>query len=146
MTPLLVAASKNSIDCAKIILNWGCDMYVKGRIMRRNYEFHRDAFELAIELGFPEFVCLLADCGYNISSVDYLVNWEMDPPTILKARQDVLEYLRRNAMVPPTLFRCTLLCIRKVLDSNISGKAKLLPLPKVLIESIQLKDIFTEYG
>ena len=114
--------------------------------MRRNYEFFRDAFELAMELGFPDFVCLLAGCGYNISQVDYLVNWELDPPECLKKHDHVLEYLRLNAVMPPTLFRCAVLCIRKVLDSNISQKAESLPLPKLLRDSVRLQDILSENG
>ena len=144
MTPLIVAASKNDIASAKILLDWGCDMYSKGRIMRRNYDFYRDAFELAIELKFPEFACLLAGCGYNISQVDYLVNWEMEPPQVLKSHPETLEYLRLNAVLPPSLFRWAIICIRKALECNIFEKAKLLPLPKFLIESVQLRDILED--
>ena len=146
MTPLLTAASKNCLDCARIILGWGCDMYIKGRIMRRNYDFYRDAFELAMELGFPDFVCLLAGSGYNISQVDYLVKWEIDPPEILKRHEEVLEYLRLNAVLPPTLFRCAVMCIRQALDTNISQKAQSLPLPRFLRDSVRLNDILTENG
>ena len=144
MTPLLISASKNDLATAKVLLDWDCDMYVKGRIMRRNYEFFRDAFELAMELGFPEFACLLAGYGYNLSQVDYLINWEMEPPEILQVRQEALEYLRLNAVLPPTLFRCAVLCIRKCLSRSINENALLLPLPKFLIDSIRLKDILEE--
>ena len=144
MTPLLIAASKNDLATAKILLDWDCDMYVKGRIMRRNYEFFRDPFELAIELGYCDFACLLAGFGYNLSQVGYLINWEIDPPEVLQRRLEVLEYLRLNAVLPPTLFRCAVLCIRKCLSRGISARTLLLPLPKVLMDCIRLKDILDD--
>ena len=86
---------------------------------------------------------LLAETGYDVSHVPYLVDWSLKPPSKLLDDEFMLQYFREKAMLTQTLFRLTLFKIRKVLRDNISEQATQLPLPKSIIAAVQLKDELT---
>lgn len=86
---------------------------------------------------------VIAEAGYDVSHVPYLVDWSMKPPDPLLENEVMLQYFRERAMLVQGLFKLTVLVIRRAIHDNISQQAPSLPLPKPLISAVQLKDELT---
>ena len=139
ITPLLHAVGKKDIESFKELLKWPCDLYAKGHALSQNYDTMLDAFQLAVHVGCPEMALLLAEVGYNMTRIDYLTDWGLNPPPCFDERPDILENLREVAVQPKSLFLSALLCIRHVLTGNVESNSDRLPLPRLIIEEIKLK-------
>ncbi|KAK3604454.1 hypothetical protein CHS0354_015628 [Potamilus streckersoni] len=141
VTPLLISANKQDTETAKILLDWGANIYCKGRINRGEEDMFRDPVELAIESGCIEFVMLLVEWGYFPNRIEYLrENTASGIPKTLLNEPEILAWLQVNARNPPSLVRSAIFKIRKILRNEICRKAENLPLPRKLIDAVQLKD------
>lgn len=143
MTPLQIATRKRDLKTLKVLLNWKSDLYRKGRVKRGELDYHTDVFHLAIDIGAFEIAMFLVEIGYDLSRVDYLTDWSLVPPDTLMENQSMLEYFRQGALLVQSLFRLAIFAIRDKLPGNIPGSAAMLPLPKRLIQAVQLQDELT---
>ena len=123
----------------KILLNWKSNLYRKGRVVLGERDYRADVFHLAMDLGFFEAGILLAEVGYNMSRVSYLVDWSQSPPVPLLDNPIMLDFFRHGAMTVHSLYRLGLYAIRRTFSGHISNCAELLPLPKLLIENVKIK-------
>lgn len=140
VTPLQIATKQRDIETLKILLNWKSDLYRKGRVKRGELDYHADVFHLAIDIGAFEIAILLVEIGYDLSRVDFLTDWSLAPPDSLNENQTMLQYFRQGAMLVQSLFRLSVFAVRSKLPGNIPASAELLPLPKSLIQAVQLQD------
>lgn len=143
ITPLLIAVTKKDIDTINALLNWKSDLYREGRVRRAGLDYFTDAFRLAIDIGAFDIAILLAEAGYNMSRVRYLVDWSSTPPDSLIDNQIMLEFFRQSAQCVKTLFHITVGSIRNCLSSDITRKSAMLPLPKSLISAIGISQDVT---
>ncbi|KAL3848589.1 hypothetical protein ACJMK2_019438 [Sinanodonta woodiana] len=141
VTPLLISANKEDTKTAKVLLDWDVDLYAKGQTNQGAKDMFRDPVELSLESGCIEFVMLLVGCGYFLNRIEYLRK-NMVPviPQALQDKPEILLWLQVNARNPFSLFKAVIFRIRSSLKKDIHRKAEKLPLPRKLIESVQLKD------
>ncbi|WAR28901.1 V023-like protein [Mya arenaria] len=128
---------------AKLLLRWHSNLYRKGRVVRGELDYTADVFHLALDVGAFEIAILLADVGYDLSCVSYLVDWSITPTSSLLHNQVMCEYFRQRATTVQSLFRWTLLKIRSCITGHLIDRATELPLPRSLISAVQLEDILT---
>ena len=107
--------------------------------MRRDgLDYFTDAFRLAIDIGAFDIAIVLAEAGYNLSRVSYLIDWTLTPPTTLIDNQIMLEFFRQSAQCVKSLFNISVEEVRKCLSRDINRKLELLPLPKPLLSAIAI--------
>ncbi|KAK3604455.1 hypothetical protein CHS0354_015629 [Potamilus streckersoni] len=141
VTPLLISANKEDTKTAKVLLDWNVNLYAKGHINQGLKDTFRDPVELSLESGCIEFVMLLVGCGYFLNRIEYLrKNMVPGIPQTLQDEPEILLWLQVNARNPHSLFKTVIFQIRSILKKKICRKAEKLPLPRKLIESVQLKD------
>ena len=143
ITPLLIATSKKDIDTVRVLLNWKSDLYREGRVRRDGLDYFTDVFRLAIDIGAFDIAMLIVEAGYNLSRVDYLIDWSATPPDTLIDNQIMLDYFRQCAQCVQTLFTQAVNSTRECLSRDINTKAKSLPLPRSLISVIQITSDIT---
>lgn len=100
-------------------------------------------FCLAIDIGAFDIAILLSDTGYDVSHVPYLVDWSLPLPDTLLGNDVMLQFFREKAMVVDSLFKISVLTIRRALKDSIAERAQELPLPKSIIAAVQFKDDLT---
>ena len=101
-------------------------------------DYFTDAFRLAIDIGAFEIAIVLAEAGYNMSRVPYLMDWTLTPPITLIDNQIMLEFFRQSAQCVKTLFNISVAEVRKCVARDITRKLELLPLPKPLLSAIAI--------
>ncbi|XP_052782656.1 putative ankyrin repeat protein RF_0381 [Mya arenaria] len=143
VTPLQIATRNKDTRTAKLLLRWHSNLYRKGRVVRGELDYTADVFHLALDVGAFEIAILLADVGYDLSCVSYLVDWSITPTSSLLHNQVMCEYFRQRATTVQSLFRWTLLKIRSCITGHLIDRATELPLPRSLISAVQLEDILT---
>jgi len=143
VTPLQIATRKRDTRMLKILLQWQSDLYREGRVKRGELDYNADVFHLAIDIGAFDVAAILADVGYDLSRVRYLVDWSETPPSSFSGNEIWLQYFRKRATTVQTMFRISLLTIRNFLSGHITDSATQLPLPKLLISAVQMVDTLT---
>ena len=138
ITPLLIAVSKKDIETVRVLLNWKSDLHREGRVRRDGLDYFTDAFRLAIDIGAFDIAMVLAEAGYNLSRVKYLMDWTLTPPLSLIDNQIMLEFFRQRAHCVKTLFDISVDEVRKSLSRDISRRSEVLPLPKSLLSAIAI--------
>ena len=133
MTPLELALRTQSEKCAVTLVLWGCSQKVKDDECETVSLFYQAASE-----GMTLLLRVLA----KLNPYYYNENWLTEPkmPTALYTSPAVCEWLIANAYQPPTLFGVCQRKINQYVGKYSCTKLHKLPLPKAIIERLQLNE------
>ena len=127
----------------KVLLKYKSDMYREGRVIRGSLDYNTDVFHLAMDIGAFEAAILLMEVGYDLSRVSYLVDWSKTAPEVLRNNPTMLDFFRQNAVSVKRLYQLAVFRIRETLSGNIDASASTLPLPKLLIQAVDMTNELT---
>ena len=143
VTPLMIATRNRDIPTLRVLLSYKSDLYRHGRVIRGELDYNTDVFQNALDVGAFEAAMVIAEAGYDMSRVDYLVDWSKTPTDSLVRDPGMLQFFRQQAVMVASLSRLAILAIRNRLTGHIPGKATALPLPKLLVRAVSMNNELT---
>ncbi len=138
MPALLLAAQKNHVEVAQLLLGANCNMYMAGKVKYGQDCYCITPFKYAIMLEYWRFAEVMVMAGYDLTKEKYLLTNE-DVPQTLVLNFDFWGWLIQSINNPRTLKTLCRNKVRHLIGRMSDAKVEMLPLPKRLQSMLMLK-------